>query len=97
MRITEIDVSLVTDGRHEDETLPPTRRDPRWSKAREALIVIAAVAAEDSDYARQQNGVGFSKSDSSKGHSFAKLSVIAALKNDAIYAEVVKMAARCRR
>lgn len=76
---------------------PPNRRDPRWLSAKEALLVLGAVAAEDSDYAQRQNGVGFSRSDSAKGHALAQLGVIAVLRSDATYAEVMKMAARYRR
>lgn len=76
---------------------PASSRDPRWSKAREALLVLGAVAAEDADYAKHQNGRGFSRSDSQKGHALAKLSVTAALSSVATFAEVVSMAARYRR
>lgn len=76
---------------------PPSHLDPRWAMAKEALLVLGVVAAEDSDYATTQNGVGFSKSDSSKGHALATLSVVAVLRNDATFAEVMKMSARYRR
>lgn len=73
------------------------RSDPRSAKAREALRILGAVAAEDSDYAMHQNGVGFSKSDSTKGHALARLSVATVLRDAATYAEVLKLAARYRR
>jgi hypothetical protein len=76
---------------------PGSSRDPRWSKAREALLVLGAVAAEDADYAKTRNGRGFSKSDSSKGHSLASLSVTAVLSSAATFTEVTKLAARYRR
>lgn len=76
---------------------PACSRDPRWSKAREALLVLGAVAAEDADYAKARNGRGFSKADSAKGHALSKLSIAAALSNSATYAEVLAMAARYRR
>lgn len=76
---------------------PANNRDPRWAKAREALLVIGAVAAEDADYAKHQNGRGFSKADSTKGHGLARLSVVSVLSSNATYSEVVKMAARYRR
>ena len=76
---------------------PPCSRDPRWAKAREALLVLGAVAAEDADYAKNRNGRGFSKSDSTKGHALSKLSIVAALSSSATYAEVLAMAARYRR
>lgn len=76
---------------------PPSHQDPRWGKAKEALLVLGVVAAEDSDYATAQNGVGFSKPDSAKGHSLATLSVVAVLRNDATFEEVMKMSSRYRR
>lgn len=76
---------------------PANSRDPRWGPAREALLVLSAVAAEDSDYAKHQNGVGFSKSDSTKGHALAKLSITSVLRSAATYSEVTKLAARYRR
>lgn len=68
-----------------------------WANVRDALIVLATVAAEDPDHARQVNGLGFSRSDSSKGHALAQLSVQTVLRNEATLAEVLKMAARYRR
>lgn len=76
---------------------PPASRDPRFAKAREALLVLGAVAAEDADYAKTRNGRGFSKSDSPKGHALSKLSVTAVLSTPATFAEVTSMAARYRR
>lgn len=73
------------------------RHDPREAQVREALIVLATVAAEDSDHAHAQNGVGFSKSDSSKGHALARLSLGAAMSNEATISDVMRMAARYRR
>lgn len=78
---------------------PPPKpvADPRGPKVKEALLVLAAVAAEDADYAKAQNGVGFSRPDSSKGHVLAQLSVRSVLQNESTCAEVLKMAARYRR
>jgi hypothetical protein len=76
---------------------PASSRDPRYGKAREALLVLGAVAAEDTDYAKHQNGRGFSRSDSPKGHALAKLSVTSVLSSMATYTEVTKLAARYRR
>lgn len=76
---------------------PPRGDDPRYPKAREALLVLGAVAAEDADYAQNKNGRGFSKADSTKGHALAALGVVAVIRNPATYAEVLKMAARYRR
>jgi len=53
--------------------------------------------AEDPDYARKVNGVGFSRSDSVKGHTLAHLSVQSVLEDEATISEVLKMAARYRR
>nr|CAD6612728.1 hypothetical protein RKHAN_02514 [Rhizobium sp. Khangiran2] len=75
----------------------PRRVDPRWAKAKEALVVLAMVAAEDSDYATRANGVGFNRADSTKGHAFAQLSVQSVLQDEATYANVLGMAARYRR
>ncbi|RVP47337.1 hypothetical protein [Sinorhizobium medicae] len=71
--------------------------DARGQKVKEALIVLATVAAEDADYAKAQNGVGFSRPDSAKGHSLAQLSVRSVLQDESCCAEVLKMAARYRR
>lgn len=76
---------------------PPRGDDPRYPKAREALHVLGAVAAEDADYAKQRNGRGFSKADSTKGHALAALGVVAVVRNPSTYGEVLAMAARYRR
>lgn len=76
---------------------PKPAADPRGRKIKEALIVLATVAAEDSDYAKTQNGVGFSRSDSAKGHALAQLSIRAVLQDESTCSEVLKMAARYRR
>lgn len=73
------------------------RPDPRADKLCEALIVLAAVAAEDADYAKTRNGRGFSKADSSKGHALAKVSLSSALQDRSLSAAVLAMAARYRR
>lgn len=36
--------------------LPPRGDDPRWPKARQALLALGTVAAEDADYAKSRNG-----------------------------------------
>lgn len=76
---------------------PKASANTLLSAVKEALIVLATVAAEDPDHARKVNGVGFSRSDSSKGHALAQLSVRAVLQNEATISEVLKMAARYRR
>jgi hypothetical protein len=76
---------------------PKPAPDPRGPKVKEALAVLATVAAEDADYAQALNGVGFSRPDSAKGHVLAQLSVRAVLQNEGTCAEVLKLAARYRR
>lgn len=76
---------------------PPRGDDPRYPKAREALLVLGAVAAEDADHAMNRNGRGFSKADSTKGHALAALSLVVVVRNPSTYAEVLSMAARYRR
>ena len=71
--------------------------DPRRPAVVEALRVLSTVAAEDADYAKTQNGVGFSKADSTKGHSLAALGPAAVLASDALLADVLRLAARYRR
>lgn len=76
---------------------PPLGSDPRYARVREALLILGAVAAEDLDYAKMQNGVGFSKADSAKGHSLARLSPVEVMRSSATYTEVLRMATRYRR
>jgi len=76
---------------------PRPRPDPRADKLREALLVLAAVAAEDADYAKSRNGRGFSKSDSSKGHALSKVSLTSALQDRSLAADILGTAARYRR
>ncbi|CUW87553.1 hypothetical protein [Agrobacterium genomosp. 2] len=76
---------------------PPRGNDPRYPKAREALLVLGAVAAEDADYAKTRNGRGFSKADSTKGHALAALSLVAVVRDPTTFTEVTSMAARYRR
>lgn len=75
----------------------PRGDDPRWPQIHEALRILAAVAAEDADYAKHQNGRGFSKSDSSKGHSLSKRRPGTVISNPSTFAEVMRMSARYRR
>lgn len=66
-------------------------------EARQALLVLGAVAAEDADYAKNRNGRGFSKSDSTRGHALSKVSLAAALGDRALLGEILRMAARYKR
>ncbi len=43
--------------------------------------MLGAVAAEDADYAKNRNGRGFSKADSTKGHALAALSLVAVVRD----------------
>lgn len=69
----------------------------RIGEARQALHVLGAVAAEDADYAKTRNGRGFSKSDSTKGHALSKVSLAAALADQSLLGEILRMAARYKR
>ncbi len=73
------------------------RVDPRIAKIEAALKVISTVAAQDADYAKQRNGVGFSRADSSKGHALAKASISAVMSDEATISEVLKLGKRYSR
>jgi len=70
-----------------------SRRDELRGRVAEALRVLAAVAAEDADYARTQNGVGFSKSDQG-GHALSKCTVEQVLTDEVLLIEVLGMSRR---
>ncbi|MGO6883040.1 hypothetical protein ACCS44_29770 [Rhizobium ruizarguesonis] len=55
------------------------------------------VAAYDPDHARQLNGVGFSVSDQSRGHRFAKAPVQAFLQNEVRAMTLIQLAIKYRR
>jgi hypothetical protein len=61
------------------------------------FLFSPTVAAEDPDHARKVNGVGFSRSDSVKGHALARLSARSVLQHESTISEVLKLAARYRR
>lgn len=69
----------------------------RIAETRQALLVLGVAAAEDADYAKNRNGRGFSKSDSNKGHALSKVSLAAALGDQSLLGEILRMAARYRR
>ncbi|MGO7445156.1 hypothetical protein [Rhizobium ruizarguesonis] len=73
-----------------------SRRDALRGRVAEALRVLAAVAAEDADYAKTQNGRGFSKSDQ-EGHALSKLSVEQALGDELLTMKVLGMGRRYSR
>jgi hypothetical protein len=77
--------------------MPRSRPDAREPKIAEALRILAAVAAEDADHAKNRNGKGFSRADSKKGHVLAKTTLAAALSDDQHAADILALAARYRR
>ncbi|NKQ73414.1 hypothetical protein C3Y89_24220 [Rhizobium sp. UPM1132] len=70
-----------------------SRRDAVRCRVEEALRVLAAVAAEDADYAKTLNGRGFSKSDQ-EGHSLSKCSVDQVLNDELLLMKIVGMGRR---
>lgn len=73
-----------------------SRRDAMRGRIGEALRVLTAVAAEDADYAKNQNGRGFSKSDQ-EGHALARLSVEQVLNDELLMMKVIGMGRRYSR
>lgn len=62
----------------------------------EALRVLATVAAEDADFAKSQNGRGFSRSDQ-EGHALSRCKVEQVLHNETLRMKVLAMGKRyCR-
>lgn len=50
-----------------------SRRDPSLAKLEAALHALRLVAGNDPDHARSANGMGFAKSDVTKGHRLAAM------------------------
>ncbi|MGO8083513.1 hypothetical protein [Rhizobium leguminosarum] len=73
-----------------------SRRDALRGRVEEALRVLAAVAAEDADFAKAQNGRGFSKSDQ-EGHALSLLSVEQILGDEMLTMKVLGMGRRYSR
>ncbi|MEF3134588.1 hypothetical protein OS035_24335 [Rhizobium sp. 268] len=73
-----------------------SRRDALRGRITEALRVLATVAAEDADYAKAQNGRGFSKSDQ-EGHALSQLSVDQVLGDEMLTMKVLGMGRRYSR
>jgi hypothetical protein len=73
-----------------------SRRDTLRRRIEEALRVLAAVAAEDADYAKAQNGRGFSKSDQ-EGHALSQVSVEQVLGDELLTMKVLAMGRRYSR
>lgn len=96
--------TLVSDARtHVPDRLPPRmefkfpRHHPRRKALLEALEVLREVAHRDADYARNQNGEGFSKSDSSAGHMLSQAGLETALRDNQLAERILKMAGRYKR
>ncbi|AUX76230.1 hypothetical protein [Sinorhizobium fredii] len=70
---------------------------PRRKAIKAALEALKIVADRDADYARTQNGEGFSKSDSSQGHMLSEATIEDAMQNDKLAERILWMAARYRR
>ncbi|MGV2052016.1 hypothetical protein ACQZ48_18180 [Agrobacterium sp. 22-209-1] len=70
---------------------------PRRKAIKAALEALKIVADRDADYARTQNGKGFSKSDSSSGHMLSEATIERAMQDDQLAERILKMAARYRR
>lgn len=70
---------------------------PRRKAIKTALEALKIVADRDADYARTQNGEGFSKSDSSSGHMLSEATIERAMQDDRLAEQILRMAARYRR
>lgn len=70
---------------------------PRRKALLDALEVLREVANRDADYARNQNGQGFSKSDSSSGHMLSQSGLETLLRDDQLAERTLRMAARYKR
>lgn len=74
-----------------------SRVDLRAADVSAALIVLRTVAGQDADFARKQNGVGFSKADSRKGHALSSASLTAVMSDELTISEVLRMGKRYSR
>jgi hypothetical protein len=70
---------------------------PRRKAIKAALEALKIVADRDADYARTQNGEGFSKSDSSHGHMLSEATIERAMQDEQLAERILRMAARYRR
>lgn len=70
---------------------------PRRKALLDALEVLREVANRDADYARNQNGRGFSKSDSSSGHMLSQSGLETLLRDNQLAERTLRMAARYKR
>ncbi len=72
-------------------------RLPHRVALQQALEVLREVANRDADYARQQNGEGFSKSDCSAGHMLSQTGLETALRDNQLAERILRLAARYKR
>lgn len=70
---------------------------PRRKAIKAALETLKIVADRDADYAKAQNGEGFSKSDSSHGHMLSEATIERAMQDDQLAERILRMAARYKR
>ena len=96
--------TFVSDARPPDpDHLPPwmefrfPRHHPRRKALHDALEVLREVAHRDADYARAQNGEGFSKSNSSAGHMLSQQGLETALRDNQLGERILRLAARYKR
>lgn len=73
------------------------RHHPRRKALHDALEVLREVAHRDADYAKNQNGEGFSKADSSSGHMLSQMGMETALRDDQLAERILRLAARYKR
>lgn len=83
-------------GQKRDRKYQMTRSDAYRAvqRAHNAVIYLANL---DADYAKKQNGQGFSKSDSKIGHQLARVPQQKVLNHWALSGQVVKLARKYRR
>jgi hypothetical protein len=74
-----------------------SRRDPSVAKLEAALQALRMVAGNDPDHARTANGMGFAKSDVTKGHRFAAMQTHHFHGRSDLSREASALAARYRR
>lgn len=73
------------------------KHHPRRRAIKAALETLKIIAARDADYARAQNGEGFSKADSSAGHMLSESTIDEVMRDEQRAERILKMAARYRR
>lgn len=73
------------------------RRDGGSGRLDAALHALRLVAGNDPDHARSANGMGFAKSDVTRGHRLAAMRAEDIRKNPSLVKEVIALVARYRR